>query len=158
MDAGDAEAPQVFEEQTHVAEGIDAVDSSDHWRFLDLGQHLATQRLVNQLVGIGNGQHAGQGAIALHAEVAGVVDADDVYPAALDKLGGDAIARAGHDQGPAVLDLSAEAGEELLARVVTSHGMLRHETNHAGRDSRSSTLRVMRSTAGSWPCRPRTHS
>ena len=39
-----------------------------------LRQHLALGRPEDQLVGVEDRQHAGQRAVALHAEVAGVVD------------------------------------------------------------------------------------
>ena len=67
--------------------------------------------LEHQLVGVEDRQHAGQRAVALHAKITGVVDADQVDAAALDELGGDAVAGAGHHQAATACDLRAQACE-----------------------------------------------
>ena len=82
----------------------------------DLRQHLALGGAEDQFVGVEDGQHAGERAVALHAEIAGVVDADKIDAAALDELRGEAVASAGHDQAAAGRDLAAQAIEAGLPR------------------------------------------
>ena len=82
-----------------------------------LRQHLALGGPEDQLVGVEDRQHAGQRAVALHAEIAGVVDADEVDAAALDELGGDAVAGAGHHQRRGRAAISAREPRRGIAAV-----------------------------------------
>ena len=113
---------QILKEAPHVAQRIDAVDAGDDRGRLDLRQHLALGSAEDQFVGIEDGQHAGERAVALHAEVAGVVDADQVDAAALDEFRGDAVAGAGHDQPRGPSPISARKPvEAVLPGIADRH-------------------------------------
>ncbi len=117
MDAADPDPVEILEEAAHVAQRIDAVDAGDHGRGMHLREHFPLRCPEDKLVGVEDRQHAGERAVALHAEIAGVVDADQVDAAALDEFCGDAVAGAGHDEAAASIDLRAQSVEAILPGV-----------------------------------------
>ena len=96
LHAREAERLQLIKEKVHVAERVGAVDTGEHRRSRDDGEHFAGH-LQHDRVGITIRHQAGERATAGHAVAAGVVDDDQVDAACLFTLGRQAGAGAAAD-------------------------------------------------------------
>ena len=114
LHAGEAEVLQLAQEGVEEEEGVGAVDAGEDRGVADDGEHLGGH-LLDDLVGVAEGEEAGGGAAAGHAVAAGVVDDDEVDAAGLLALGREAGAGAAADDGLARGDEGLEALEDLGA-------------------------------------------
>ena len=95
------EKPRVFssrEEGVEEEEGVGAVDAGEDGGVADDGEDLGGH-LLDDLVGVAEGEEAGGGAAAGHAVAAGVVDDDEVDAAGLLAFRREAGAGAAADDG-----------------------------------------------------------
>ena len=120
VDAREAHVLHLAQPVPHAAARVGGVDAADDGDFFDDGQHLVFADLHRDGVGVAVGHHAGRGAVASHAEAAGVVDDDQVGAAAFDELGADARAGAGGDDRLALGHRVTETGDDFGAGVGVS--------------------------------------
>ena len=107
-----AEKPQNFSSA--------AADAGYHGDFLH-DREYAVRQLEQQVVAVCIGHQAARGALAVHAEEAGVIDADHVRAAALGKLRRDAGTGAGDDDRGAGVDLRLHTGLHFFACILFCH-------------------------------------
>ena len=114
LDARKAHLLELFQENRHEAERVGAAHSRQDRRVRHDGQHLGGH-LHDDAVGVPVGHETGQRAAARHAVSTGVVDDDEVRPAGLGALGGDACPGAAADDRPASGHFGAHSPEDFAA-------------------------------------------
>ena len=115
--AGETHLLSLKQPVPHAPARVRRVHAADHGDFLHDRQHFKLADLHRHGVSVAVSHQAAARAVSGHAEAAGIVNDDEVGPAAFDEFGADARAGAGGDDRLAFAQDGAEPFNDIFAGV-----------------------------------------